>query len=202
MKEQLIISVGREYGSGGHVIAQMLADYYQIPLYNYNLLRNIADQKDLDAEELEKYDEKRRNRMLSRTVKGYNNSPEDNICRMQFEYLREKSSEGESFVIVGRCSEEILKDNPHMISIFVLGDMDFKIKRTMEDKQISWEEAKKKVQLNNRKRKTYHNSYCKGKWGDSRNYELSINSSKLGLEETTEVIIQYIDRKLKKQEME
>ncbi len=198
MKKQLIISLGREYGSGGHVIAQMLADHYQIPLYNYNLMRNIADEKNLDANELEKYDEKRRNKVFSRTVKGYSNSPEDNICKMQFDYLRKKSSEGESFVIVGRCAEEILKDNPIMISIFILADMDFKVRRTMEDKSLSWDDAQKKVLYCNRERKGYHNSYCKGKWGDSRNYELSINSSKLGLEETAEIIIQYIDKKLQK----
>ncbi len=198
MKEQLIISVGREYGSGGHVIAQMLADHYQIPLYNYNLLRDIADEKNLNANELEKYDEKRRNKLFSRTVKGYSNSPEDNICKMQFDYLRKKSSEGASFVIVGRCAEEILKDNPHMVSIFILADMDFKVRRTMEDKALSWDEAQKKVLYCNRERKAYHNSYCKGKWGDSRNYELSINSSKLGLEETTDIIIRYIDKKLQK----
>lgn len=198
MKKQLIISLGREYGSGGHVIAQMLADHYQIPLYNYNLMRNIADEKDLNANVLEKYDEKRRNKMLSRTVKGYSNSPEDNICKMQFDYLRKESAEGESFVIVGRCAEEILKDNPNMISIFVFADMDFKIRRTMEDKSLSWDDAQKKVLHCNRERKGYHNSYCKRKWGDSRNYDLSINSSKLGLEETTEIIIQYIDKKIQK----
>ncbi len=196
MEEQLIISLGREYGSGGHVIAQRLADYYEIPMYNNDLLKNIAAIKNVDERELRKYDEKKRNRVLSRSVKGYSNSPEEVINHMQFEYLKKMSSEGRSFVIVGRCSEEILKPNPHLITIFIIGDMDFKIRRTADDQHISLEEAKKIVISTDKKRKAYHNSYCKGKWGDCRNYDLTINSSKLGIDVTTEIIKDYIDKRI------
>lgn len=198
MEKQLIISLGREFGSGGHVIAQKLAEKYQIPLYDYNLLRDIAIERNLNAEELEEYDENPRNLFFTRTVRGYSSSPEENIARMQFDCIKKKADTGESFVIVGRCAESILKDNPCMISIFVLGDMEAKIARTMERNNISRDKAKKMIEQHDKKRKAYHNHYCQGKWGDSRNYELSINSSKLGIAETTNIIIEYINSRKKK----
>lgn len=197
MEKQLIISLGREFGSGGHVIAQKLAEKYQIPLYDYNLLRDIAIERNLNAEELEKYDENPGNLFFTRTVRGYSSSPEENIARMQFACIRQKADAGESFVIVGRCAESILRNNTNMISIFVLGDMEQKIARTMERNNISRDKAKKMIAQHDKKRKAYHNHYCQGKWGDSRNYELSINSSKLGLDETTRIVMEYIDSRQK-----
>ena len=193
MEKQLIIALGREYGSGGHVIAHKLAEKYQIPLYDRNLLDHIADEKNVNADNLVKYDENRRNPFLTRTVRGYSNSPEENLARMQFDFIEKKADSGESFVIVGRCAETLLKGNPHMISIFVIGDMEQKILRTMECNNISREKAKKKIEQHDRKRKAYHNHYCNFKWGDSRNYDLTINSSKLGLDETTRIVGEYVD---------
>lgn len=193
MDKQFIISLGREFGSGGHVIAQQLSKHYLIPLYDYNLLRDIAIDRNLEAEELEKFDENPRNLFFTRTIRGYSNSPEENIAEMQFNYIRKKADAGESFVIVGRCAESILKDNPNMVSIFVLGDMEQKILRTMEHNHISRDKAEKMIKQHDKKRKAYHNHYCQGKWGDSRNYELSINSSRLGLDETTRILIEYLN---------
>lgn len=197
MEKQLIISLGREFGSGGHIIAQQLAERYKIPLYDSNLLRDVAVEKELNAETLQKYDENPKNVLFTRTVRGYSSSPEENIARMQFDYLKSKADAGESFVIVGRCAESVLKGNPNLISIFILGDMEQKIVRTMERNNISREKALKLIEQQDRKRKTYHNHYCEGKWGDSRNYDLSINSSKLGLDETTRIIAEYIDSRRK-----
>ncbi|MBR1391026.1 MAG: cytidylate kinase-like family protein [Lachnospiraceae bacterium] len=193
MSKQLIISLGREFGSGGHVVAKLLAEHYQIPLYDHNLLKDIASEHHVDAEDLKKYDEHPRNLLLSRTVNGFSNSPEENVAHMQFDFLRKLSAKGESFVIVGRCAETILKDNPNMISIFVLGDMEQKIARTMECNNISREAAIKMIEHHNKTRKHYHNHYCETKWGDSRNYELSINSSRIGIRETANIVAQYID---------
>lgn len=193
MEKQFIVSLGREFGSGGHVIAQRISEHYQIPLYDYNLLRDIAIERNLEAEELEKFDENPRNLFFTRTIRGYSNSPEENIARMQFDYIKKKAAAGESFVVVGRCAESILKDNPNMISIFVLGDMEQKILRTMERNQISRNKAERMVKQHDKKRKAYHNHYCEGKWGDSRNYELCINSSRLGLDETTRIVIKYLN---------
>lgn len=192
MSEQLIISVGREFGSGGHVIAENLAKYFGFPIYDYNLLREIAIERTLDINKLEKYDEIPKNKLFSRNIRGYSNSPEENIAHMQFEYLRKKADAGESFVIVGRCAETVLKDYSCMVPIFILADMEFKVERTADSKGISKADARRLVNYQNKKRKEYHNYYCTGSWGDSRNYEISINSSKLGIEKTTNLLIDYI----------
>lgn len=193
MTQQLIISVGREFGSGGREIAGILAQHYQIPLLDHNLLDEIASERNLDVNELNDLDEKKRNLILSRTVKGFNNSPEENISRLQFSYLQKKAENGESFVIVGRCSETVLRGNKALISVFIEADMDQKIRRIEERYQLSEHDAKKKIAEKDAKRKQYHNSFCEGKWGDARNYDLTVNSSKLGVADTAKLLINYID---------
>ena len=183
MSEQLIISVSREYGSGGHEIAQKLAEYYKLPMYDHNLLDEVAASM-------------RRNKFLYRSVMGMNSSPADNVARMQFDYIKKKAEAGESFVIVGRCSEIVLKDNPNLISIFVLGDREAKIERVMQIYELDARHAEERMIEKDRRRKSYHNSHCKVKWGDSRNYDLSINSSRLGVEETVESLKNYIDARI------
>ena len=162
MSKQVIISIGREFGSGGHEIAQHLADRFSLPLYDYNLLREIAQEKNVSASNLEQYDEVPK-KGFSKTVRGFNNSPQLNIAYMQFDFLKKKAAEGESFVVVGRCSEEVLKEL---------------------------------IEKQSKKRKAYHNYFCETKWGDSRNYELSINSSKLGEDATTDMLEDYIKRRI------
>lgn len=193
MGQQLILSISREYGSGGRAIAEKLASRYQLPFFDYNLLQEIAKEKHLDSKTLERYDELSRKAVFSRTVRGYSNSPEENIAQMQFDFLRRKAAAGESFVIVGRCAETILKDYKGMVSFFVLGDPEVKVKRIMETKSVDEAEARELIRVHDRKRKSYHNHFCPIKWGDSRNYEISINSSKLGINRTAEVMGDYID---------
>ena len=197
MSGQLIISVGREFGSGGREIAEKLADRFNIALYDYHLLSEISSEKELDFDVLDKYDEIPRKKVFSRSVRGYSNSPEENIANMQFDYMQKKAKEGKSFVIVGRCSEAILKDYECMISIFILGDMNAKIERIKEIYNISSLEAENMINRKNKKRKEYHNYYCTGKWGDSRNYEISINSSKLGIDTTVDILEKYIRERIK-----
>ena len=196
MKKQLIISVGREYGSGGHLVADKLAEKYGLPLYDRNLLKEVAASRNLDSKDLEEFDEIKRNKLMSRTVRGFNNSPAHNVAMLQFEYLKRMADEGKSFVVVGRCAEAVLRDCDALISIFVLGDFDDKIARLMEHHGITEHAAKIMRTKEERKRKTYHNSNCEGKWGDSRNYDISINASKLGIDETARVLAEYIDARL------
>lgn len=197
MEKQLIISIGREFGSGGHAIAEILAKRFGLPLYDSNLLVEIAEGKSLNVKHLEKYDEIPKNRLFSRSVMGYSNSPEEAIANLQFDYLRKKADNGESFLIVGRCADEVLKGNPALTTIFILGDMECKVNRIAELYGVSKQKAESIVVSTNKKRKNYHNYYCDGKWGDSRNYELSVNSSRLGLNETADIIEEYIKRKMK-----
>lgn len=192
MDRQLIISVGREFGSGGHVIAEALAERFGLVLYDSNLLENIAQEKNMDHGELKKFDEKPKNKLLSRTVRGYSNSPQENLANMQFDYLREKAEAGESFVVVGRCAETKLKEYPGFLSFFILGDREKKAERVMQVYGVSREEAVHMMEREDWERKTYHNYYCKGKWGDSRNYDFSINSSRLGIDSTVDMLETYI----------
>lgn len=195
-KKQLIISIGREYGSGGHMIAEELSKRFGLTFYDYHMLGEIALNKKVDVKTLERFDELPKIPFFSRTVKGYSNSPQENIANLQFDFLKKKAAEGESFVIVGRCAETILKDNPGLISFFVLGDMKDKIERTMKRENVSSMEAEELIARHDRKRKTYHNHYCKNKWGDSRGYEFSINSSRLGIQGTVDIMEEYIKRRI------
>ncbi len=190
--EQLIISVGREFGSGGRVIAEALAERFGIPIYDRHLITEIADKTGLTPEQIEKYNENPKKKIISRRVRGYSNSIEDNIAEMQFNFLKEKSDSGESFVVVGRCSETKLKYNPALVSLFILADMDAKIKRVMEIYELSKEDAEDFIRKKDKKRKRYHNYHCSGHWGDSRLYDLCINSSRLGIEKTVDYFESYI----------
>ncbi len=198
MSKQVIISIGREFGSGGHVIAEALAKKFNIPLYDHNLLEHIAEELDIDHEEIKKFDEKRKCKLFNRTLKGYSTSMEDHIVRMQFKFLQDKGDKGESFVVVGRCAEHHLSHNKNLITIFILGNKENKIARVKEVYGLeTLEEAATMAKKKDWARKNYHNQYCKGKWGDSRNYHLSINSSQLGIEKTIEFLEGYINERIK-----
>lgn len=196
MAGQIIISISREFGSGGHEIAEKIATDLGIKFYDRKMLDEIADEMDVKVELLEKYDEKPRNFMLTRTVGKYTNSMEEILAEIQFDFIREKAEKGESFVIVGRCSEEVLKDYDGLISIFVSGDKEQKKERVMERYQLSESEALSKMARHDKNRKRYHNRHTDSKWGDSRNYDLCINSSPLKVEGTVRVLEKYIEERI------
>ena len=195
MEKQVIISISREYGSGGHEIARHLAERFNLPMYDHNLLDEIAAGKNVNADKLANYDELPK-QFMTRTVRGFTNSPEENIAQMQFDFLRKKAESGESFVIVGRCSETILKEYKGLIPIFVMGDYDHKLERVMERRNFSAKEAALAINRHDKKRKAYHNRYCDIKWGDSRNYDVCINSSRLGIYGTVDALAAYIEKRI------
>ena len=196
MDKQVIISIGREFGSGGHVIAKAIADRMNLPYYNHEILNNIAKEMNVDPKTLAEFEEKRHSSFFSRTVRGYNNSPEEQIAQLQFDYLRKKAASGESFVVVGRCAESVLSEYPGLISIFVLADRDAKIKRTASCEHITEKDAEVMMLTHDKYRKAYHNHYANMKWGDSRLYDMCINSTRLGIEKTTDVVFDYIQRRI------
>lgn len=193
MGKQLIITVGREFGSGGHIIAVKLAEHFRIQLLDSNILAEVAKKSNASEEYLKKYDESARNLFFSRTVNGFSNSPEEIIAQMQFDYIKQKSDAGESFVVIGRCADYILRENPALVRVFVLGDTEAKIKRTAEREGISEEKAKIRMEQADKRRKYFHNTHSENKWGDSRSYDITVNSSKLGLDSTAELLIKYIE---------
>lgn len=197
MEKQLIISISREYGSGGHHIAELLAERFAFPLYDHNLLDEIAQKKNVKVDKLKKYDERMKIHGLSRRVRGFNNSPEEAIAQMQFDFLREKAEAGESFVVVGRCSESVLQDYVGLMPIFVTGDKEARIKRIEQVCNLSEKEAIQEIIRRDRNRRNYHNQHCGMRWGDSRNYDICINSSRLGPDGTADYLEDYIRRRIK-----
>lgn len=197
MDKQVIIAISREYGSGGHYIAAQLAKRFEYPVYDHNLLDEMCVSKGLDPSLLSRYDEVPKNKLLSRRVRGISNSPEEAVAEMQFDFLREKADSGESFVVVGRCAEHILRDYSGLISFFVIADTDAKIQRLESLRNMSQGEAEAAMARHDSRRRAYHNHYCDIKWGDSRHYDLCINSSRLGIEKTLDLLENYIkERKL------
>ena len=194
--KQLIISIGRESGSGGHEIAEKLAQRFDLPLYDNNLLTEIANDRHLDEETLRKYEEAPRSRFFSRSMRGVSNSVEASVTALQTARLRTKSTRGDSFVIVGRCADSVLADNPGLISIFISGDPDNRIHRLMERHSFSAREAADYMTKQDRRRRAYHDENCSGRWGDSANYHLTINSSQLGIDGTVDFLELYIRRRL------
>lgn len=197
-KKQLIISVSREFGSGGHVIAEALANIFNIPMYDHDILKEIAS-KDvfIDAALLEKYDEVPRNRLLYRKVNGFSNSPSENIANMQFDFLKKQAESGQSFIAVGRCSEYVLREYKGLVKLFILADAEVKTQRIMKLHNMSHDAAADWIKKTDKQRKTYHNFYCPNKWGDSRYYDICMNSSKLGIEETVNFLANYIKLRIK-----
>ena len=196
MDKQILISISREYGSRGREIAIKVAEDMGLPLYDRNILEEIAKEKGTDTKNFQDSDEKPRNKLLTRRVKGYSNSMEENLAQMQFEYLQKKADSGESFVVLGRCSETVLKGREGLVSIFVTGERAAKIQHIMDKFSISREEAIAKIYKHDISRKRYHNHYSDFKWGDSRNYDVCINSSRLGPQGTAEVLEAYIQKGL------
>lgn len=195
-KNRVIISISRQFGSGGHKIAEALAEYFKLPIYDHGMLDSIAREKGVDPKVLEKYDEKPLNRFLARNVSGFSSSLEDNLAHMQFSYLKDKADAGESFVVVGRCAETVLKEYDGLITIFVLGDEETRVARIEKVRNLSEEEARRLVKTKDWRRKSYHNCYSRGRWGDSKNYDLSVNSSRLGIDGTTELLKKYIQMRM------
>lgn len=192
MEKQIVIALGREYGSGGHEIAEKIAEAFNISLYDRNLLDIVAKENNMDVEEVKKFDEKSRNLFLSRKVNGYSNAIEDMIAEMQFKYLRERVEAGESLIVVGRCGEYALKDCDKLISVFIYGDEDKKLARLVEKYNVSKDDAEEQMKHIDKKRKDYHNSLVEGKWGEPHTYDLCVNSSSLGVEKTAEMLVEYI----------
>lgn len=195
MDKQIIISIGRQYGSAGREIGVKLAEKLDIPLYDRNLFEEIGKIKNIDTNNLEKYDETPRRFFISRKVNGYSNSPEENVAELQFGLLKSKAADGDSFVVVGRCADELFRGMPGFVSVFILADEEEKVKRIMEIRHMDEKKARATIEKHDRRRKAYHDYFCKGgKWGDCKNYDVCINSSRLGIDGTVNFLYDYIQK--------
>lgn len=191
MKNQLIIAISRELGSGGSDIAKILAKDLGLKLYDRNILEEIASNKHSDVESMKEFDEKPAS-LISLRVGDHTSSTENIIAQMQFDYLKEKAASGESFVVVGRCADYILSGTEGLFTIFVHADDDFRISRIMQTFDLDEKGAKDKIDQIDRRRKQYHNRNCQSKWKQMDSYDLCIKSSVLGIEKSAEIIKEFI----------
>ena len=179
MKNQIIITIGRESGSGGHAIAKKIADEMGIECY--------------DKKKLVEGTAKPVGFPFSGRIGAFEDSPESNVARKTFEYIRQIAESGESCVIVGRCADSVLKGNPNVLRVFVVGDVEQKNKRLARIQQISVEGADEERKETDKYRRSYHNFYSDTKWGDSRAYDLIVNSSRLGIQGTADYIKKFAE---------
>ena len=196
MNHQLIIAVSREFASGGREIAHMLAKRFDINYYDRNLLDEIAAEKMGNIDRLRQFDEVPKRSFLSRTVRGMSSSPEEHVANIQFEYLQKKAESGESFVIVGRCADDVLSDYSCLIKLFILADEECKVKRVCESRNVSEDEAKDIINKHDKSRRLYHNYYCCNQWGDAKGYDITINTSRLGIDKTADLLEKYIRQRI------
>lgn len=188
MDKQVIISIGREFGSAGHEIAEIVARNMNIALYDRNMLDELAREYNMDPTELEKFDENPKNALLTRSVRGYSNSISEAVAQLQFDFIKDKAEAGESFVVVGRCSDKVLENYDCLSTFFITGNFDLKVERIMKKYNLSKQDAISKMYRHDKKRKAYHDSYTKKGWGEAKSYDICINSSNIGIEATALLI--------------
>mgnify|MGYP004496707689 FL=1 len=192
MNKQIIVAIGREHGSGGHYIADLIARELGVKLYDKVSIEKEITSGGYSEELVSEMDEKPVNFFTSRRIGRFSNSLEVNVAEKTFAMLRSKAAEGESFVVIGRCDEQVLENNPNCISIFICGDPQFKLNRVMNKLGLNAEQAIEEIRNVDRSRKNYHNCYCDTKWGDARGYDLTVKSNVLGCERTAEMLVGYI----------
>ena len=190
MESHLIITIGRQIGAGGLGVARLLSQEFGLKVYDKELLAAVARESGLDEACFEKRDEKSSRGVLGalqgfRSMFGmYNRAGtdtvmnEDKLFQIQSEVMRSIAAK-EDCIIVGRCADYILRDEPRLMSVFISASLDSRVKRIMAGEHLSEEDARRYVEQGDRKRAAYYNYYTFKKWGDSASYDFCIDSSKL-----------------------
>lgn len=205
MKGNLVITIGRQCGSGGRQIGQALAEKMGVKCYDKELLALASKNSGLCEELFETHDEKPTNSFLYSLVMdtyslGYTNSAymdmpiNHKIFLAQFDTIKKLADE-ESCVIVGRCADYALADYPNTVTVFVTGNDEDKIAWLKEMHHVDDAKAKDIMVKTDKKRASYYNYYSSKKWGDSKSYDLCINSSVLGREGAVDMILQFAKAK-------
>lgn len=200
--DKIVITIGREFGSGGHEIAKILSNNMGIKLYDKEILDLAAQKSGLDPDIVEHYDEKPTNSFLyslslgghsyESVLSGIPNLPLiDKVFSVQAEVIR-NAAETESCIIVGRCAESILKDTPNLLSVFIHADAEQRAMRVAEFENISVDKAFDIIRKADKRRANYHNYFSDSEWGDAKSYDLCIDS-KIGTENVAKLIQYYAE---------
>jgi len=198
-----IITIGRQAGSGGREIGEKVAQYFNIPYFDKELLTRAAKESGYCEEMIQLHDEKPTNSFLYNLVMdtysfGYNTSTfvdmpiSHKIFLAQFDTVKKIAAEGPC-VIVGRCADYALNEYDNVIKLFIYADEEDKINRVMKSHNLSRKDSKDIINKTDKQRQSYYNYYSSKKWGKAESYDLCINSSLLGIEGTVKLIVQAIE---------
>ena len=209
MDKKILISIGRESGSGGRRIGLKLAEVLGIKCYDKELIAEAAKHSGLCEEILETNDEVPSRSFLYSLVMdtyslgyhaaGHVDMPmEQKVFLAQYNTIK-KLAEEDSGVFVGRCADYALQDDPHLISIFIMADYDDKVAHVMETYELTEDKAKDYIAKKDKRRSSYYNYYSNKRWGEAQSYDLCLNRSKLGFDGTVQAIIDFV--KIRKQYM-
>ena len=199
--DQIIITVARQYGSGGKTIGEMVAKELDIPCYNREILRMASEERGINEKLFARVDEKLKGSALFRISKSVYegellppDSDDFTSTRNLFNYqakIIKKLAETESCVIVGRCADYILRNYPNVMSVFVHAPHEFCLRQAMMRNSMTEREMEKFIAKTDKYRGEYYRYYTGWEWTDARHYDLCLNSSKLGFEKCKEEILSY-----------
>ena len=197
-----IITIGRQYGSGGREIGEKVAAHFGIRFYDKELLTRAAKESGFCEEMLANHDERPTNSFLYNLVMdtysfGYNASSfvdmpiSQKVFLAQFDTIKKIAGEGPC-AIVGRCADYALSDWDNCLNLFIYADEKARVRRICQKYELSESKARDMILKKDKQRQSYYNYYSSGKWGRADSYDLCINSSVLGVEGTVKLICQYV----------
>lgn len=205
MDNKKIITISREFGSGGRLIGKRLAERLEVPYYDKELLDRIAEESGFCKEMIEDAERKAKNSFLYSLASAMGtgeSGPEsmslnERFFLAQFDTIRKIADEG-SCVIVGRCADYILRGIPEATNVFIYAEEGDKIKRAVQEYGVPEDSVRKMMKETDKARANYYAYHTGRKWGDHVNYNLSIDSGYIEIEDIVELIIKYTDMKLYK----
>lgn len=200
--ENVVITIARHFGSGGKTVGQMLAKDLGIKCYEKEIIRMASEESGINEALFNQADEKlKRTPLFGKTrgeYKGKLISPDSdefvsdhNLFNYQAKIIRELAQR-ESCVIIGRAADYVLKGNPGLVSVFVHASKEYCIKQAIERRAYTGKDVEKFVERTDKYRSDFYNYYTGQKWTDARNYDLCLNSERLGFEGTMNAIEAYI----------
>ena len=201
--KHIIINVGRQVGAGGQEIGRMLAQDFEAKFYDRELLNLAAKESGFSEKFFKQSDEKQGflrglfNVQAPHFSLGsvYNsNFSQEGLFQFQSDAIRKAASEG-SCVFLGRCADYILRDFENVVNVFITASMDFRVDVVSKVKQLDAEHARKLIEHVESRRAQYYNYYTGKRWGAAESYDLCIDASILGLEETEKLIADYIRKR-------
>ena len=199
-----IITIGRQYGSGGKEIGKALSEELGIPFYDEEIVKMVSESDDMHPDTVKNAEEKVANSLLYSLMAGgglrgvsdamhYQMPINDKVYISQSKAIKELSKKGPC-VFVGRCADYVLEEE-NIFRVFVYSDMEHKIERISKLYELDKQKAKEKIIKTEKSRKTYYNYYTDKVWGDPASYDLCINTGKTGIQGAVEIIKSYINLK-------